>query len=566
MKNTCYQMFIIGMHHTGTSILSNITMSMNVYGGNSSNEFLLKRDNPLKFWERKDIVKLNQERFDDFYTGEMPSWAGYKFNSSQKTKIYDKESAKRIIQHLDFGCDWVTKDPRFGLLLNEWLPLTNNPVCIFVHRNKKDTINSLNKYYNDKEKWSELYDRYYSESKTSCVQRNAPILDIDHEQILTNITNVSNTLYHFLDRIGVQNLKPLTNKYITELPMKVNESYVTLLNNDDENYLRGALALAKSIQKIDKKRDVICLITPEVPEEWVVRYLEPSNIIVKRVNPVEEFWWPTCKYESNSDKKNRWGHMMTKVLLWKMPYKRIMYMDPDSILFKNMDEFDIPNTSLMAQSGKNHPYFNAGVMILNPNLDMYQKLLDRGKKPHPNLYNNVIDCTEQALLNDVFGKVSDLNVMRPEDTQTDNNVALHWITRKCPKPWDIFDAENEFIYNEENSLCNHEVYNIWKNLDSFQSPNTWTGRRLSITHSDSEYETPSFKNLYFNRETTYMLASFFMFGILVSLLVKNKVEDLISVYKNKKNGFEVLTASKHSIPHSAEDEEDDDKLCVEAKQ
>ena len=44
------QLLVLGMHHSGTSVVSNITMMMGAYGG-ETNELLLHPENPLKFWE-----------------------------------------------------------------------------------------------------------------------------------------------------------------------------------------------------------------------------------------------------------------------------------------------------------------------------------------------------------------------------------------------------------------------------------------------------------------------------------------------------------------------------------
>ena len=56
------QLFIMGMHHSGTSIMSNLTMELGLPGGYGPDDFLLSPSNPLKYWERRDIVALNQAR------------------------------------------------------------------------------------------------------------------------------------------------------------------------------------------------------------------------------------------------------------------------------------------------------------------------------------------------------------------------------------------------------------------------------------------------------------------------------------------------------------------------
>ena len=57
------QLLVLGMHHSGTSIVSNLTMMMGAYGG-ARDELLLHPENPLKFWERRDVVALDEARLD----------------------------------------------------------------------------------------------------------------------------------------------------------------------------------------------------------------------------------------------------------------------------------------------------------------------------------------------------------------------------------------------------------------------------------------------------------------------------------------------------------------------
>ena len=48
------QILILGMHHSGTSVVSNLTMMMGAFGG-QTDELLLHPENPLKFWERRRL-------------------------------------------------------------------------------------------------------------------------------------------------------------------------------------------------------------------------------------------------------------------------------------------------------------------------------------------------------------------------------------------------------------------------------------------------------------------------------------------------------------------------------
>ena len=83
------QLLVLGMHHSGTSLVSNLTMMMGAYGG-ARDELLLHPENPLKFWERRDVVALDEARLDAGVREEVaeryqvPNWIAYGFDAAHK--------------------------------------------------------------------------------------------------------------------------------------------------------------------------------------------------------------------------------------------------------------------------------------------------------------------------------------------------------------------------------------------------------------------------------------------------------------------------------------------------
>ena len=55
------QLLVMGVHHSATSIAAKALNEMGLYVG-KHDDLLLDADNPLKFWERRDVVAANQER------------------------------------------------------------------------------------------------------------------------------------------------------------------------------------------------------------------------------------------------------------------------------------------------------------------------------------------------------------------------------------------------------------------------------------------------------------------------------------------------------------------------
>merc|ERR1719454_830756 len=85
------QVLVLGMHHSGTSLVSNLTMMLGAYGG-ELDELLLHPDNPLKFWERRDVVSLDEQRLatgvrpETAARYEIPEWVAYGFDGAKDAK------------------------------------------------------------------------------------------------------------------------------------------------------------------------------------------------------------------------------------------------------------------------------------------------------------------------------------------------------------------------------------------------------------------------------------------------------------------------------------------------
>lgn len=563
---SCSQLIIAGMHHTGTSILSNLTMTMGIYGG-SYDDFLFSKKNPMKFWERRDIVSVNQARLDEFEKdSSIPNWSGYTYKKTLENRIHERSDAKNIIQKLNTRCNWVTKDPRFGLLLHEWLPLLSNPLCMVVTRNKTDTINSLNLYSHEPQKWSEVYDRYYSEIYSTCLQNNIPTLNISNEELVYDPMKVVEDIKLFLrkNKVSYSDTERIYYK-------RKDEAYVTMITDSNEDYILGARVLTESIKKIDDTRDIVCMTTEDVDQNVYDRYMGlDSFVIQKKVETLEEFWWNKCPYKSSYKKSIRWGKMMTKLRLWQLGYKKILYLDPDSMLLKSMDSLPKIFSGIMAQEGKVNNLLNAGTMVLTPNETVFQKFMEYENKNIPDLYGNVIDCTEQALLNTVFKNYTKLNVARPETTYKikGDEVAIHWITNWCPKPW------NNIFYKD----CHDYYYKLWNGIyeNIFEREYKYTvseetieqkivGRRLNqVLRSlknrfirDAEYE--SMYSMY-NMENIKIIIFVFVLLIFSGIGMHNVLTKFLTIRSLKTKGFEMLDENKLPTVTCADDSSDEEDI------
>jgi glycogenin glucosyltransferase len=516
------QLLVLGMHHSGTSVVANLTMMMGLYGG-THDEMLLHPTNPLKFWERHDVVDIDERRLaagasttSERY--EIPDWVAYGFDKTKAVqKIDESTEARNVVKQLNAHRPWVTKDPRMCLVADEWMKLLDAPLCVIAHRQPLSIANSMMIYSHNVSfaEWASVYEAYYTNALRAC--KGVPTIIVEHDDIKKSPYTAAKKLFDDLVAVGVQGLTMPSEERISALlrasqqpeatylaserkvlgamahrvseaivkasvepvelephqwlhaPRKANEAFATLLTTANVEYFRGALVLGSSIRSFDSSRDLIALVTSSVPSEWHSA-LGVAGWTVVPVEEVEEFWWaksPDCsKFEG--DQSERWGHMATKLRLWQMKqYQRILYLDADTVL--TGDATEIFNTvGFAAEKPRYHTNFNAGVMLISPSQTTFDELMALGAADHKSLFGNVIDCTEQGLLNSYYDgtpgrEVTKLSVGRADvvaDWNTESTpFAVHWITHVCPKPWLVVEGKEELL-----SHCDPVVYAYWERL------------------------------------------------------------------------------------------------------
>jgi len=515
------QILVLGMHHSGTSVVANLTMMLGAYGG-KADEMLLHPDNPLKFWERRDVVSLDERRLeaglgDAHERYDVPNWIAYGFDSDKPAeKVQESTEAKAIVEQLNQQRPWVTKDPRMCLVADEWMSLLDAPVCVIVHRQPLSIANSMMIYSHNVSfaEWAAVYSAYYLSAMRAC--DGVPTVVVHHEELMAAPFKALTKLHADLVKAGVSGLalpaeervnallRASSHEAVTYLaserkvvgpvaqgisealttdthrvdtsakpwlmaPRKATEAFATLLTTANVEYFRGALVLGSSIRSFDASRDLVCLVTSSVPEEWYSA-LEVAGWTVHKVEEVSEFWWgksPECS-KFDGDQGERWGHMATKLRLWQLAYSRVLYLDADTVLTGDATKIFNEVEGFGAEKARYHSYFNAGVMILEPSQRIFDELMELGSSGHKNLFGNVVDCTEQGLLNTYFDgskgrEVTKLPVGRADviaDWQSEAApFAVHWITHVCPKPWVVADEAEE-----RPSHCDPVIYAYWKRV------------------------------------------------------------------------------------------------------
>ena len=127
------QVLVLGPHHTGTSIVARALDVFGVHLGERP-ELLLDEENPLKFWERRDVVDINKAHLKGAQQPDVPDFVGYGFvGAALDPKL--NASAAAVVAKLDAHRPWATKDPRLSLTAKAWLPLLeDDSVCVLTVR------------------------------------------------------------------------------------------------------------------------------------------------------------------------------------------------------------------------------------------------------------------------------------------------------------------------------------------------------------------------------------------------------------------------------------------------
>jgi GT2 family glycosyltransferase len=137
------QVIILGVHRSGTSLIASLIEGMGVWFARENEAMEAKEDNPLGFWERQDIVDLN----DRMLKGVGLNWYSLSegLNDEQITQLREQFSdpIQKIISKLDEHGVWMIKDPRLCLTWPVWQAFLDDPKIVTVVRHPLSVARSL---------------------------------------------------------------------------------------------------------------------------------------------------------------------------------------------------------------------------------------------------------------------------------------------------------------------------------------------------------------------------------------------------------------------------------------
>ena len=137
------QVFILGMHRSGTSALARVLNLMGLYFGGEQVSTGRNLENQKGFWERRDVRTLN----DTILFNASCDWdcvSAFRVDELPGERIDDYHAAMAdIVMDMDAHRPWFLKEPRFCLLFPVWRAVLEMPFCIHIHRNPLEVAHSL---------------------------------------------------------------------------------------------------------------------------------------------------------------------------------------------------------------------------------------------------------------------------------------------------------------------------------------------------------------------------------------------------------------------------------------
>lgn len=207
------QIIVLGMHRSGTSAVARLLNMMGAYFAPERMELPATVANPKGYWERRDVVNLHEEIFDEL---DMAWDQISQFENTSLTETLQQKYASRI-QEIILGLDayrpWMLKDPRLCLLLPLWRPYLEFPVCVHVYRDPIQIAQSLQQRDGATIQFGmALWEKYTLHAFSNTA--NIPTILVRYEDVMCDPINTIHNLYTKLSELDVQGLRLPADKEI----------------------------------------------------------------------------------------------------------------------------------------------------------------------------------------------------------------------------------------------------------------------------------------------------------------------------------------------------------------
>ena len=212
-------------------------------------------------------------------------------------------------------------------------------------------------------------------------------------------------------------------------------AYVTLVTSDD--FVLGAQLLAYSLRKQQCKEPLLCIVTPNLTPHSL-QLLTASSYTLLLVHPLP------CPFRSHVSSWSAVG--LTKLRIFSLTrYSRLLYIDADCLVLQNLDHLfrtpHSPTFPFAAAPDISPPdRFNAGVLLLAPDLRLYQHMIE--SLPAVGSW----DGGDTGYLNNLFPGWYAADVCCRLPFRYNALRVMEWWTRKAPGYWDVAVGEVSILH------------------------------------------------------------------------------------------------------------------------
>ncbi|KAI3517807.1 hypothetical protein L1887_17027 [Cichorium endivia] len=190
------------------------------------------------------------------------------------------------------------------------------------------------------------------------------------------------------------------NQYVKAAPASESskEAYVTLLYGDE--FLLGVRVLGKSIRDTRTSRDMVVLVSDGV-SNYAKKLLKADGWIVTPISLLQN---------PNQVRPTRFWGVYTKLKIFNMTdYKKVVYLDADTIVVKNID--DLFKCGKFCANLKHSERLNSGVMVVEPSAKLFEDMVSKVTT----LYSYT--GGDQGFLNTYYDGFASARVFDPEISQ-----------------------------------------------------------------------------------------------------------------------------------------------------
>lgn len=206
---------VLGMHRSGTSVVTSLLQGMGAYTGPPSRDIGASEENPKGFFEQRDVVDLNTS----ILAASGSEWhrvAHFDLSTlaADARRIFADE-IDAIASELDSRSPWVLKDPRFCLTLPLWIERCPNAAVVFVRRSPLEVAESLRERNDFPQSVGiALWERYCGAALQACSETKAVF--VSYRDLMEAPRATADRLRAELEAAGVTGLDGLAEHDLLE--------------------------------------------------------------------------------------------------------------------------------------------------------------------------------------------------------------------------------------------------------------------------------------------------------------------------------------------------------------